>query len=927
MVVPQGSAAQSSESAVLSGTVTDATGAVIRGATVHLTPARKPGRGAKQEQSQGQSLDQSSDGTGGFIFRVPAGAYVLDVEAAGFSSYESQSLALKPKAALRMPVRLAVAGLHEELTVLEDQTAGAGLDRSGGSLVFEGERLNLLSNDRDTLGQQLGALAGGGGHALFLIDGLSGGRLPPKSSIRSIRINENLYSAAYAEYGGRVEITTKAGADQLHGTMAFSGTNQPIDARNPYTGVQPPFYDFQQDGNLNGPIGRKTSFFLADTVEQLANNSVVNAASPVNPATQISTAVASPQLSQVYSARLDRQFSEGNYGYLRDEWTQTHVTNSGIVPLVLPESAFSLNTLTNSLQGADTQVLGPHAVNETRFGYLRTRVRQDPNNSLPSVVVQGSFQSGGNPSQILHDKQDSYEIQDLFETDHGAHSIRAGVRVRVLRDANLSSAGFNGQYIFPDATAYLAGRATQYSQTFGQPEAVLLSEDLGVYAEDDWKVSPNLSFSYGLRFESQTAIPDGNDPAPRLGFSWAVMRGRSKTPLVLLRGGYGIFYDRFPTVQLLQSVRQNGTRQVAYLAQGTGFDPHGPPPGIVLSSGEPTVYEVSPRLRSSYAQAAGFSVERAIGRYGTVSANLLYEHNTHNFLTRNLNAPLPGTVTPGVPGGVRPLGTGNLYAFSSDANGNLERFYLNYRLQIRSRLSLFGVFDADKNFSEADGIDRFPSNEYNLRQDYARAAEERAQSYTGGMQLSLPHSVQITPFLFAHSGAPFDITTGADLNGDTIYNDRPARATDLSRPSVVATSLGNFDVAPAPNQSVLPRNFGTALGFVWLQLQVSKDFHLGPRPKAGGSGGKAASAPDRPWDLNFAVEVHNVTNHNNPGLPVGSISAQGCSASSATTCECTAASCPLVPSPYFGRSLSLAGDFSPITASNRTLLLQTTFSW
>ncbi len=859
---------------------------------------------------------------------MPAGAYVLDAAAPGFASYESQSLTLKAKSALRVPVRLSVAGLHQEITVLEDGTANPGLGHSGGSLVFEGEGLNLLSNDRDTLRQQLGALAGGGGATTFLVNGLTSGRLPPKSSIRSIRINENLYSAAYADYGSRVEITTRAGAERLHGTMAFRGTDQPLDARNPYTSVQPPFYDFQQDGNLNGPLGRKMSFFVADTVEQLANNSVVNAASPLDPATQISTSVASPQRSQVYSARLDRQFNEGNYGFLRDEWTQTRLTNSGIVPLVLPESAFSSDTLTNSLQAVDTQVLGPHALNEARFQYLRTRLVQEPNSTLPSVVVGGAFQSGGNPSQILHDKQDSYEMQDLFDLDRGAHSIRAGVRIRVLRDANLSTGGFNGQYIFPDAAAYLAGRATQYSQTFGQPNALLLTEDLGIYAEDDWRVSSHLSLSYGLRFESQTAIPDGSDPAPRLGFSWAVMHGKSKTPLVILHGGYGIFYDRFPAAQLLQSVRQNGTRQVAYLAQNTGFDPHGPPPGIVLSSGEPTVYFVSPRLKSSYAQAAGFSVERAIGHYGTVSANLLYEHNTHNFLTRNVNAPLPGTFLPGgAGGGVRPLGKDNLYAFSSDANGNLERFYFNYHLQITSRLFVFGVFDADKNLGEADGIDRFPSNEYNLRQDYARAAADRAQAYVGGLQWMMPLGVQITPFLSAHSGAPFDITTGSDLNGDTIYNDRPARATGVAGTSVVATSLGNFDVAPGPGEAVLSRNNGTAPAFFWLQLQISKDFHLGPRPRAGEHGGATASAPDRPWDLNFALEVHNVTNHNNPGLPVGVISAGSCGVSSGATCRCTATPCSLVPSPYFGRSLSLANDFSPITASNRTILLQTTFSW
>ncbi len=922
--VPQSAEGQSADATVLSGTVTDATGAVIRGALVHLTPTGKAEHGTPQ--------DDASDGSGTFRFQVPAGTYVLEVEAPGFASYKAAQLSLKRSGNVHVPVRLKVASLQQEISVLEDATSGAGnLGQPGAALVFEGDRLKLLSNDSETLRQQLQALAGGLGTPDFVINGFSGGHLPPKSSIRSIRINDNPYSSYYADYGGsRVEITTKAGADRLHGSLMFSGTDQPLDARNPYADAQPPFYDFQQDGNLNGPIGKKTSFFLADTIEQLANNSVVNAASPDAPATQISTTVPTPQSTQVYSLRLDRQFNERNYGFVRNEWSQTHVKNSGIAPLVLPDAAFALNTLTNSLQAADTQVLSPHAVNEARFQYLRTRARQDPNSFLPSVIVQGSFQSGGAPSQQLRDGQDAYEMQDLFDIDHGSHAMRAGFRIRALRDANRSSAGFNGQYTFPDVASYLAGQATQYSQTVGQQNAVLTTDELGFYAEDDWKITPNLTFNYGFRFESQSAIPDHSDPAPRLGFAWAVLPGKRKTPIVVLRGGYGIFYSRFPAAQLLQSVRQNGTRQVAYVAQDTGFDASGPPPGLVLSTAQPTTFMVSSRLRSPYLQVSSVSVERAVGHYGTVSANLVYEHNSHDFLTRNVNAPLPGTFTPGDPtSGVRPLGVGNLYAFSSDSNGNLERFYLNFHFQVTSHLFAFGVFDADKSYNESDGIDQFPSNEYNLRQDYSRAALNHAQTFTGGFQWVLPYGVQMTPFLYAHSGTPFNVTTGQDWNGDTIYNDRPGIPTGASQASVVATAFGNFDVSPTYGQPVLPRNNATSPGYFWLQLQASKGIHLGPKPKveSAGPGGKPGAVPDRPWDLNFAVEVHNLTNHNNPGLPVGVLSAQPCGQTGTANCACSSGSCSLVPSPYFGHSLSLASDFSPITASNRTILLQTTFSW
>ena len=903
----------------------DPTGAVVRGAAAHLTLADTPT----------SDEERDTDSAGQFSFTPKAGKYVLRVEAPGFAAFTSPPLVLKPNSRVRLPVRLVVASLRQEIDILADE-AGGGTDASdvASETVFEGNQLRLLSDDAATLRQQLSALAGGFGTPTFLVDGFSGGRLPPKSSIRSIRINNNPFSAYFSEYGaGRVEISTKPGTDKLHGTLTVSGTDQPWDARDPYTPVPLPFYDFQQEGNLNGPINRKTSFFASELTESLANSVAVNAADPVAISTPISTALAAPQRTETFSMRVDRQLTAKNFGYVRDEWSQTHIDDSGINPLILPAAAFSLNTLTNALQLSDSQMISAHAVNEMRFQYLRTRVSRDPNSILPSVLVQGSFQDGGSPLQRMRDNQDAYEFQELFEMDRGHHSVRAGLRFRALRDANQSSEGFNGQYIFPDAASFLAGQPTQFSQTVGQQGAVLSTDDLGVYGEDEWKITPTFTFNFGLRFESQSAIPDHSDPAPRVGFAWAVRPGKRKTPILTLRGGYGIFYDRFPAAQLLQAVRQNGVREVAFLQKNPAFNPLGAPPGLDLASAQRTFYQVDPRLHSPYGQAGSLTVSRSLARYGTVSANFLYSHSTHNLLTSNINAPLPGTFDPTISSsGTRPLGdSSNVYQFSSAANGNLEALVLKYRLQVTQRFFAFGVYEAQKNYTESDGITSFPSNQYDLRQDYGRAAINRTSAYTGGILWTLPYGIQISPFLDVRTGLPFDITTGTDSNGDTFYNDRPAFAKDLSRASVVPTSLGAFDTAPVPGQALVPRNAGTAPGYIWLQLRAGKDFHLGPRPPSGppGPDGKSAPLPDRPWDLNLGVEVHNLTNHNNPGLPVGVISAQPCAAAGSTPCACPAPapSCSLVPSPFFGHSLSLASDFSPITASNRTVLLQTSFTF
>ncbi len=940
--------AQNVAAASLSGVVTDSSGALVLNASVHLS---------------GADVDQLgvTDRAGRFSFRVPSGNYLLQVQSEGFELFSSPSLHLRTGAETHLPVQLQVAGRNERIDV--DPLRGGSTDPSanGSAIEFSGESLNLLSNDPGTLQQQINALAGPGlgGSAQILVNGFTGGRIPPKAAIRSITINQNPYSAYYDTPGfARVEIDTKPGGEKLHGNLSVTGTDQPLDSRNPFAPLQPPFYQLQTDGDLTGPLSAKTSFFAAENIQQLANNAVVNALvldSSLMPGT-VSTAVPAPQLSQTYSLRLDRQFNAKNFGFVRNEWSRTHTANDGLNPLLLPSAAYTSNTLTNTLQASDTQLLGPHAVNELRFQYLRSRVRQDPNSTETGLLVEGAFQEFGNPNQTLRDNQDHYELQDRFEFDRGTHAARLGFRFRELRVANTSSANFNGQYVFADINAYrlteanlaacqlpassaclstgalraAGGGAAQFSLTAGQPSAVLHTDDLGVYAEDDWHLSRSVTLSYGLRFESQSAVPDHADPAPRVGVAWAVHRGKRPMPLVVLRSGYGIFYNRFPGTSLLTAIRQNGVLESGFFSQNPDTysqmadgSPVRPPPAQ-LSAAEPTIYRVSPTLRTSYNQVASFGADRYLGRRGVVSASFVYAHGAHEYLLRNLNAPLPGTFISGVStSGVRPFGNAeNLYQYSSDSNENDELFSTNTQLRVTKSIFLFATYILQRQAGETSGPNSFPSNEYDLRADYGRDAGIYKQFLNSALNWKLPRNASVTVFFNAHSGAPFDLVTGTDGNGDTIFNDRPSFATDLSRASVVRTGLGNFDTVPMSGQRTVPRNYGTAPSLLWADLQARKSFHLGPRPLSPAAAGTtkvagASQPPERPWELGFQAEAQNIVNHINPGLPIGVLPSPGeplCAGlTSATACS------------YFGRSLSLASDFSPLTASNRTILLGTFF--
>ena len=385
-------------------------------------------------------------------------------------------------------------------------------------------------------------------------------------------------------------------------------------------------------------------------------------------------------------------------------------------------------------------------------------------------------------------------------------------------------------------------------------------------------------------------------------------------------------------------MRQNGASETAFFAQNPDFfgqkadgSPIAPPTGQ-LTATEPTIYRVNPALHTSYNQVASFGADRYLGRKGTVSAMFLYAHGAHEYLTRNLNAPLPGTFNPTLPNsGVRPLGTAqNLYQFSSDSNENDEVLFLNTQLQATKTLFFFAAYSLQRQANESSGVSSFPSNQYNLRADYAPDAAPHKQNLNSAILWTLPHGFQPGLFFNTHSGTRFDITTGTDLNGDTIFNDRPALATDLSRPSVVRTSFGNFDTAPLPGAPLVPRNAGSAPALLWVDLQLRKNFQIGPRPaaavanRAGNAAPGATPAhppmrPERPWQVSFQVDAQNVLNHTNPGVPIGVLPTPGepfCRGmQTATACS------------YFGRSLSLANDFSPLTASNRTILVGSFFTF
>ena len=908
----------------ISGLVTDPSGAIVRGAGVALV-----------RQTDGEVVTTSVSGIYG-LYRLEAGegVYQVLVRAPGFAVFQSELVEVPgpgkhASGQIRVDALLKVAPVVEDVQVpdaVEDTTP------SGRDLVLNRREVQQLPLDPVALRNVLTGLAGNPS-AQIVLDGFSGATLPPRDSIREIRINQNPYSADNDTdtATGVIQVLTQPGTNQLHGELYVYGDHSSLNAANPFAEEQPRYYADGAGGELTGAIGPRTNAYARVEDLQQRTNAAVDALvldSGLEANTALYT-VPNPRTTLDAAARIDAKVSGNNTLTARYSLAKATQSNAGVGQLSLATQGWSERSFTHTLQVADTLVISPKLVEETRVQYIRTRLEQTPVSDAPAIVVQGAFIGGGNAAGAVNDHQDRVDVQGSLSVAMVQHFLNLGGRVRVARDANLSRSFFNGQFVFSSLGAYEAtlsgfatgrssaqialagGGASQYVVAQGDPNAAVTVADGAGFLEDNWKVRQNLMLSYGLRFETQNFIGDHADWAPRVGFSWGVGgSGKQGTgaPKYIVHGGAGVFYQRFGTDQALRVTRFDGTRQQQYVVQSpqlclqnTGallatscgnFAP------LSIQAGADTVYRVSSGYRAPYVIEGSAGVERQLGQHTTVRVSYLHSRGLHMRYAENANAPLPGTYSVTNPGsGTRPEGRG-LNVLEYESEGVLRIRQLTTGVLVReSAFTLTGNYMLQFTNSDAEGDGTFPLNRFDMRADYGRALNDQRHVVTVNGSFNLPFGISSWAYLRAASGPPFNIVVGEDLNGDTQYNDRPAFATDQGRSSVVRTRWGIFDAQPAAGQTIIPRNYGKGPGSLTMNVEVGKAFGFGPRAKNAGS----PSSSDHKYSTDLRLLALNVLNHPNLTAPVS-----------------------VLESPLFGRSVGVTsgGSLSPSRCFDMQLSLK-----
>jgi hypothetical protein len=971
--------AQQQSPGTLRGQVADELGGLIIGATVTATDA------------SGVERTAASNNEGNYVFYgLPPGRYTVRVTAPNFAEYTNAAVHVGAGVANPLNIALSVQAEQTEVTVNAEPPVSTEPENNAGAVVLRGADLDALPDDPDDLADALQALAGpsaGLDGGQVFIDGFTGGRLPPKESIREIRINRNPFSAEYDRLGyGRVEILTKPGTDRFRGQGNLTFNDESLNSRNPFAPTRAPYQLRRYGGNVSGPIiAKRASFFVDIERREIDGNSVVRAVvldSLLN-ITPFSQIMLEPTRRFTVSPRIDYQLNKTNTLVARYSYTQSSNSNIGVGDFNLPARAYNSSTSEHSVQLTETAIINQSVVNESRLQYIRERTSRVGNNTTPTIRVLDAFTGGGSQIGLSFNDQDHLELQNFTSWAAGPHSLKAGGRFRFVSLRDVSPQNFAGTFTFSggvapqlDANSRMVldpatglpvqmqitsieryrrtlllqglglpageirtrgGGATQFSISGGNPEAKISQFDLGPFIQDDWRFRPNLTVSLGLRIETQDNIHNGLDFAPRIAFAWspaAGSEGGGRPSSTVIRGGFGIFYNRFPENLSLQAARFNGLNQQQFvvssaLANGSAIlDLYPNVPSLTALSGfaiRQTVRQVATDLRTPYTMQTAFSIEKQLPYKTVVSATFISARALHVLRARNINAPIPGTVKAGVPGsGSFPMGNiGNIFQYESSGRFNQNQLLISANNRLSRRFTVFLSYVLNKANSDTDGANTFPASQYDLGTEYGRSIVDIRHRFFMGGSITGPWGLRLNPFVTADSGRPFNITIGRDLNQDTLFTDRPALATDLSRSSVVTTRFGAFDLNPSPDQRIIPRNFGTSPGFFSANLRVSRTFGFGPdavvaagrRRKGnggrggagnggggggsrGGNGEDGADTPKR-YNLTLSVNALNIFNQTNLAAPVGNLS-----------------------SPLFGQSVSTSGGFgggANATAGNRRI--------
>jgi hypothetical protein len=771
--------------------------------------------------------------------KVAPGRYQLRIEAAGFKAQDLNDLDLSA-GANRKEISLEIDPIKVDVNVADDaQVRNTNPNGPSFSNILTADQIAQLPDDPDEFENAINQLAGPG--AQIRVNGFRGGKLPPKSQIREIRFRLNQYAAENHDAGfGLVDITTKPGVNDWHGSFNFGFRDEALNARQVFAPFRGPEQQRRFGLSLDGPLWKNhTSLFLN------ADGSLFFDARPIfatTPDGVFSDLAYRPSRRLNLDARVEHVLTKTHTARFQFQRNAVAQHNLGVGDFDLPARGYSQDQTEYIARFADSGVFGKKFFNEVRFQtrWLQTESRSV---SLGQTILVPGFFNDGSAQRRGGRRQLEFELADNVDYALEKHGVRFGVQLEAGGYKSDDSTNGFGTFQFSDLAAFEAGTPTQFTQRIGDPTVKYRQYQFGWYVQDDWRVRKNLTLSYGVRHELQNHVGGQFNLAPRLGFVWSPKKNGSIT----LRGGAGIFYDWFTAQTYEQTLRVDGQRQRDLVVTNPGFP--NPFSGGLQTTLPPSRIQTDPDLQIPYIIQASFGVETNPWKLFRLTTNYQYQRGVHLLHGRNLNAPIPGLGRPD------PL-IGNITNIESSAYQSSHRLMAGIGPAKFVQGLFWNVnFLLMKNTNEADSPFSLPSNNFDLRADRGPAASDMRYLISGFISKRLPSGFAISTIFQASSALPYNITTGFDNNGDTVINDRPAGVSRNSARGAARWEIGSR------------LSWGTDFG------PDQKQNAAGPQIRmvrvGGGDGAAAPSLPGmatKKYRLEFYAQAFNLLNHANLGV-------------------------------------------------------------
>jgi outer membrane receptor protein involved in Fe transport len=778
---------------------------------------------------------------------------------------------------------------------------------------------------------------------------------PSINTVQEFKVDNSTFSAEYGRNSGAVvNIATRSGTNSYHGEFFEFLRNDVLDARNFFDARKPPFKRNQFGFNLGGPLNlphfgeggpifgydgknRTFFFFSYEGLRQrqgltLTSNVLTDAqrASVVNPTVlkllpliPLATSVdivggvpvarfagagTAPVDIDQWTGDVSHEISNsdrihGYYAYQRDKRGEPNLQGNTVPGFgdtrQSTRQIFTLN---------ETHIFGPTLTNEARLGFNRVNITFTPNAQLnpadfginngitqsiglPQISITGFNFNIGGPAGFPQGRADTtVVVSDTLNYLRGNHSFKFGGEGRRFYNNNFTLD--TGAFTFANVNSFLTGNANAFNVTLGDRSSAIIQSALGFYAQDNYKVRPNLTLELGIRYDwnmtpterydrfvifdpatrSLVRVGSGIDKVhhennrnfqPRVGIAWDPFKD-GKTSV---RAAYAILTDQ-PVTNVVTPLTSNPPLATPLTFTGpitfTNALTVAGLAGLAPSS-------VDQGFDNAYVQSWNLNIQRELGRDFGVSVGYFGTKGTHLRISRNVNQPINGGARPiptvSVTSPIRPgASLANIIQIEGTGNSSYNALWLTATKRLSGGLQ----FNASYTFSKSIDYNSLNSqgvvvqDSYNLRDSRGLSDYDARHRFVISGLYELPfrgnqlvEGWQLSTIVQTQTGNPLNIVVNNAAFTGTNNTVRP----DVTGPiSILGTPNRWFDIAPfvvpAGRFGGLGRNVVIGPGFNNTDFSVIKRTKLSETQL-----------------IEFRWEVFDLLNHANfgqPGRVVGS---------------------------------------------------------